>query len=39
MLKEKNKDTDYNRLLQEGGLFFPGPSKGSFIFPPNGLKL
>ena len=28
-----------NKLLQEGELFFPGPSKGSFIFPPNGLKL
>ena len=28
-----------NKLLQEGELFFPGPSKGSFIFPPRGLKL
>jgi hypothetical protein len=36
---KKDKNIDYNRLLQEGGLFFPGPSKGSFILPPNGLKL
>jgi len=29
----------YNEILLESGLFFPGPSKGSFIFPPNGLIL
>ncbi|WP_147410073.1 aminoacyl--tRNA ligase-related protein [endosymbiont GvMRE of Glomus versiforme] len=30
---------DYNKILCESGLFFPGPTKGSFIFPPNGLIL
>ena len=35
----ENKKITMNKLLQEGELFFPGPSKGSFIFPPNGLKL
>ncbi|MCE8163975.1 MAG: proline--tRNA ligase, partial [Candidatus Moeniiplasma glomeromycotorum] len=26
----------YNKLLSEGGLFFYGPTKGSFILPPHG---
>ncbi|WP_147409592.1 aminoacyl--tRNA ligase-related protein [endosymbiont GvMRE of Glomus versiforme] len=35
-----NKQQDeYNKILRESGLFFPGPTKGSFIFPPNGLIL
>lgn len=34
-----NKQTEYNKVLLESGLFFPGPSKGSFILPPNGLIL
>ena len=34
-----NKQTEYNKVLSESGLFFPGPSKGSFILPPNGLIL
>ncbi|KLL03708.1 MAG: prolyl-tRNA synthetase [Mycoplasmataceae bacterium CE_OT135] len=29
----------YNKILGDSGLFFPGPSKGSFIFPSNGLIL
>jgi len=34
-----NKQIEYNKVLLESGLFFPGPSKGSFILPPNGLIL
>ena len=42
MNKQEEKFTGlvrYNEILLESGLFFPGPSKGSFIFPPNGLIL
>lgn len=34
-----NKEIEYNKILLESGLFFSGPSKGSFILPPNGLIL
>jgi prolyl-tRNA synthetase len=34
-----NKKIEYNKILLESGLFFSGPSKGSFILPPNGLIL
>jgi len=34
-----NKQDKYNDKILESGLFFPGPSKGSFILPPNGLSL
>ncbi|WNE41145.1 MAG: Proline--tRNA ligase [Mycoplasmataceae bacterium] len=33
------KEDKYNKLLIEGGLFFHGPSKGSFILPANGYAL
>ena len=42
MNKKDEKTTGlvrYNEILLESNLFFPGPSKGSFIFPPNGLIL
>jgi prolyl-tRNA synthetase len=35
MLLEKK----YKEMLKEGGLFFAGPSKGSFILPPQGYAL
>lgn len=35
-MNEKDK---YKLLLLEAGIFFPGPSKGSFIFPSHGLRL
>jgi hypothetical protein len=33
------KEDKYHKLLVEGGLFFYGPSKGSFILPPQGYSL
>jgi len=33
------KEDKYSRLLSEGGLFFYGPNKGSFILPPCGYAL
>ena len=38
-VKKTKELNQYNKILLESGLFFPGPSKGSFIFPPNGLIL
>ncbi|KLL05094.1 MAG: prolyl-tRNA synthetase [Mycoplasmataceae bacterium RV_VA103A] len=36
---EKEKTDKYSRLLNEGGLFFYGATKGSFILPPHGYAL
>ena len=33
------QETKYKKILQEGGLFFSGPTKGSFILPPHGYTL
>lgn len=33
------KEDEYSKLLIEGGLFFYGPTKGSFILPPRGYAL
>jgi hypothetical protein len=33
------KKDKYSKLLQEGGLFFYGTTKGSFILPPAGYAL
>src|SRR3954467_13826381 len=37
MIMEKNDK--YSKLLVEGGLFFYGATKGSFILPPQGYAL
>ena len=34
-----NIQNKYSKLLEEGGLFFYGPTKGSFILPPRGYSL
>lgn len=33
------KEDKYSKLLIEGGLFFYGTAKGSFILPPRGYAL
>ncbi|CAG8752353.1 15630_t:CDS:2, partial [Funneliformis caledonium] len=37
--RENNAQDKYSKLLREGGLFFYGTTKGSFILPPAGYAL
>lgn len=39
MEKNKSAPDKYRQLLIESGLFWPGPTKGSFILPPHGQAL